>query len=369
MGKKIMMIGTNVMNLYSQRLELINRLKSKGYEIVIVCPDRGNAYRLREIGCKVDSFDFDSRSTNPIKDFQLLFAIDKFIAAENPDLIYTFYTKTNIYGGLAARHRGIPYIENITGLGSGIARGGFISKMTMKLYMAGIKKAPVVFFQNSRDHDFFVRHGIEKSICRYLPGSGVCLKRFIPRPYPDDSGGVTFSFISRILKEKGICEYLEAARIIKKRHPSSRFLVVGPYSEPKLLSVVRDYERDGVITYYPQTNDVHPFIEESHCTIFPSYYAEGMANILLESAASGRPIITTSLPGCGETVDDGVTGFITRPRDVDDLVHQIERFLSMNNEDRRLMGLAGRRKMEREFNREIVVDAYIKATNEILSTK
>ena len=363
--RKIMIIGTNVMNLYSHRLELISRLQSLGYHVIVVCPDRGDADRLRHLGCTVDSIDFDSRGKNPAHDLQLLKAIKKIIRAERPDLVYTFYTKTNIYGGLAARSLGVPYIENITGLGSGIARGGLLSKVMMKLYMAAIGKASYVYFQNKRDLGFFRSHGIDPKVCHLLPGSGVSLHRFYPLPYPDEKPA-TFSFISRILDEKGINEYLEAAKIIRETHPDTRFLVVGPCASASHLAKIKEYEKHGIISYHPQSSDIRPFLEMSHCNVFPSYYAEGMANILLESAACGRPVITTSMPGCGETVDDGKTGFIVKPRNVGDLVKQIEKILLMTNEQRKAMGMKGRKKVEKEFNREIVTEAYIDATEKIL---
>ena len=193
---------------------------------------------------------------------------------------------------------------------------------------------------------------------RLLPGSGVNLKRWSLMEYPGDADGVEFLFIARVIREKGIEEYLWAAKQTKKRRPDAVFHVLGP-CDGDYQGILEEYGKKGIIQYHGEVQDTRRFLRRAHCTIHPSYYPEGMSNVLLESAASGRPVITTDRSGCRETVEDGVTGFVFQQRDKGQLLECVSRFLQMGNEERRQMGLAGRRKMEREFDREIVVQAYM----------
>lgn len=366
-SRKVMIIGTNVMSIYAHRLELIERLLTLGFEVVVLCPDNnGDSDRLRHLGCKVDTIQISPRGKSVAADYRLLRSICRHIDDERPDIIFTFYTKTNIYGGMAARIKKVPYVVNVTGLGSGISNGGMMQKLMMRLYMTSVRDASRIFFQNSHDFEFFRTYHVDEKRCGRLPGSGVSLHRFYPLPYPAEEEPVTFAFISRMLEEKGIEEYLKAAEIIKESSPEVRFLAVGPCDDVRLSALLDDYAARGIIIRYPQSSDIHSFLEMCQCTVYPSYYGEGMANILLESAASGRPVITTSRPGCGETVEDGVTGFIVKQRDTTDLVRQLQRFLALPYSKRIEMGRKGRRKMEQEFNRNIVVDEYVRITNQVL---
>lgn len=199
-----------------------------------------------------------------------------------------------------------------------------------------------------------------------LPGSGVSLERYPVLPYPE-SDSVEFLFVSRILKEKGIEEYIYAADKIKEKYPDTVFHVVGPCDE-KLKEKVEDAAKAGLVSYHGKLYDLHDMIRRTHCTVLPSYYPEGMANVLLESSASGRPVITTALPGCGETVDHEVTGYVVRERDGESLAAAIERFILLDGDDKEKMGMAARKKMEREFNRDIVTREYMDIINEILAT-
>ena len=186
----------------------------------------------------------------------------------------------------------------------------------------------------------------------------------MPIPYPH-SKTIEFLFISRVIKEKGIDEYLEAAKVISEKYPDTIFHVIGPADE-NYIPILEESQRKGHIKYHGKLFDIKPLLQKSHCTVFPSYYAEGMANVLLESAASARPLITTDLPGCGETVEDGRTGFIVNPQDSIDLISKIEKFILLPFETKKDMGLKGRKKMEKEFDRKIITDAYIDEINLIL---
>lgn len=363
----ILIVGTNMMSIYNHRLELIKRLIELHHEVSVATPFSGEEQNLIKMGVKCINIKLETRGRNPLHDLVLLKNLIKIFKKEKPDVVLTFYTKTNIYGGIAARVCGIPYIENITGVGSAVSNGGIMANMMMTLYSHAVRKAHMVFFQNTDNQTLFHDKRISIRKERLLPGSGVSLERFSLMSYPT-TDEYHFLFISRVLKEKGIYEFVEAAKIIKKEYPSATFHVIGPYDKEYKEYLIKAAE-EGTIKVHGKVFNVAEFIRNSHCTVFPSYYAEGMANVLLESAASGRPIITTNLPGCGETVDDGVTGYVVQPCNAEDVADKIRRFILLTHEEKKAMGEAGRKKMERHFDRRIVVDAYVDEINEILQTR
>lgn len=363
----ILIVGTNMMNIYNHRLELIRKLLSTGNRVVVAAPRGGEEKDLERMGVRFIDTHVDNRGTSVKRDIKLLSDIISVVKSERPDIVLTFYTKTNIYGGLACRITRTPYIENITGLGSAVSKGGLMQKLMLILYGMAVKDASTVFFQNISNRKFFQAHKIRLRRWEMLPGSGVSLDRFMPLEYPGDDK-VEFVFISRVIKEKGIEEYVGAARKVKERFPDAVFHVVGPVSDD-YVEYLEKAQNEGVIINHGKTFDVKSFIKNSHCTVFPSYYAEGMANVLLESAASARPVITTSCPGCGEAVDDNVTGFLVKEKNVDDLTEKLIKFIRLPHDEKKKMGLAGRAKMEKEFNRDIVVDSYVREINRILSQK
>lgn len=364
---RILIVGTDMMALYNHRLELIEKLTLLGFDVYVAAPRGGEEKKLEAMGVRFIDTHLDTRGKNIINDLRLLQNLIKIIREVTPDVVLTFYTKTNIYGGIACRITKTPYIENITGLGSAMMNGGIMQRVMKLLYKTAVADASNVFFQNRHNVQFFKENNMPVKRSRLLPGSGVSLDRFTTLEYPQD-GKIEFCYISRILEEKGFREYIAAAEIIKKKYPGTIFHVIGPCAE-EYLSELKEAEADGVIIYHGKSFDIIPFIRRSHCSVFPSYYAEGMANVILESASSGRPVITTSLPGCGEGVDDGVSGYIVKARDVDDLVEKIEKFILLPHALKRQMGLNGRLKMEREFDRNIVVDAYVEEINRILHKK
>lgn len=363
----ILIVGTDMMNIYNHRVELIKKLLSLDYEVIVAAPRGGEEQALIKMGVRFIDTHVDNRGTSIKNDLKLLKDFVSIIKREKPDVVLTFYTKTNIYGGLACRLTNTPYIENITGLGSAVAKGGVMQKLMIMLYGMAVKKAETVFFQNYYNKQFFKDHHISVKRSIMLPGSGVSLNRFEPLIYPDDHK-IEFLFVSRVIKEKGIEEYVEAAKKIKIKYPDTVFHVVGP-AQKDYETYLQQAQADGVIEYHGKTFDVMPYLRRSHCTVFPSYYAEGMANVLLESASSGRPIITTSCPGCGETVEDKVSGFLVKEKNVEDLTKKIEYFIALPYQSKRKMGLEGRKKMEKEFDRDIVINAYVQEIKRVCSEK
>lgn len=362
-----MLIGSGTMSLYQHRKELISQLISHGLDVSVIAPDGDEASLIQDLGCNYIQINMETRGTNPFADMKLLGDIVATIRRVKPDLVLTFYTKTNIYGGIACRITSTPYIVNITGLGSAMVSGGMKQKLVSTLYKAAVKNANLVYFQNKSNRNYFRDNHFGINAFQMLPGSGVALDRHRLLPYPADNSKIKFVFIGRVIAQKGIGEFIEAAKSIIGRHPETEFHIVGPV-EGIAGPMVESIKTNPHFVVHGKVIDVRPILKEMHCTVFPSYYPEGMANVLLESAAAGRPIITTDCPGCAETVEDGVSGFIVKPRDSKSVADAMERFIALHPAEKENMGLKGRMKMEREFDRQIVIDSYLTQINSILSS-
>lgn len=359
---KILLL-TNIYNGQNNfRKEIIETLIGKGHEVVLSAPICYDSAKNKPAAYRIIDTPFNRHSINPLKDIWLAIRYVKLLIEERPDVVLTFTIKPNVYGGLACSLCRIPQLANITGLGLAVERKGWLQKVAVMLYRIGLMKTHTVFFQNMSNMHFCEERGIGKRRKILLPGSGVNLNHFSLQKYPPESP-LKFIFLGRVMREKGIEEYVSAARIIKKRHPNTEFHVVGA-CEPEYINRMSS-EQNEVMVYHGRQSDVRPFIGMSHCMIHPSYYPEGMSNVLLESCATGRPIITTDRPGCREIVEDGVNGFVIKLKDVDDLVRKIEQFIALPYEQKREMGLAARRKVEREFDRQIVVREYLSTIEDI----
>lgn len=361
MAKKVLILGNSGLVVFGMRGELIERLVKDGYEVVVSFPTGSIGKEenpSEEYGCTYIETAIDRRGTNVFRDAALL--RDYIILLKNvkPDVVLTYTVKCSIYGGMACRMLKIPYLVNITGLGKGLAEGGFKQKLLVMLYKLAVGSARCVFFQNRNDRQFFEDHRIQFPKGELLPGSGVNLDKYIPIPYPEDDK-IVFTYIARVMKTKGIDEFLEAAETIKEEYPNTEFHICGFY-EDDYKNIIEQAQQQGIITYHGQVSDVRPYEEMSHCIVLPTYHPEGISNVLLEAAACARPLITTNRHGCKEVVDDGVNGYLIQERDSQDLIEKMRKFMALPWEERRAMGLAGRAKVEREFDRQIVVREYLK---------
>ena len=359
MSGVILILSNTIIGLYSFRREVIKSIVDAGYNVYISVPDDDEKSDFfREIGCKIVLTQFNRRGKNPLADIKQLMSYRKLMKQLNPVAVLTYTIKPNIYGGIAARLCHVPQLANVTGLGDAVENGGWLQKLTVALYKTGLGKAKQVFFQNETNRSFCIQKGIAKKTSVLIPGSGVNLQHHTYQEYPEYDGTIRFLFIGRMLKDKGIEELFDAAKILKSKYPHTEFQFVG--------SVDGDYQRQvdelseaGVIRFLGSQSDVRPFLGAAHCTIMPSYH-EGMSNVNLESAANGRPVITTNVPGCRETVDDGVTGILVKVRDSQSLIEGIEKFLNLTYERKKQMGIEGRKKVERDFDRQTVINAYLK---------
>lgn len=360
---KILILANNDVGLYKFRKELVEEL-IKEHEVFICLPNGDYIKELVSLGCKFISCDLlDRHGTNPIKELKLIFWYKKVLRDHKPDIVFTYTIKPNVYGGAACASLNIPYVVNVTGLGTAVENPGLMQLVTVNLYKYGLRKAQKVFFQNTENRDFMVNKGAVKGKYDMLPGSGVNLNNYTVSEYPNGET-VDFVFVSRIMKEKGIDQYLEAAKEIKKRHPETRFHICG-FCEQAYEEELHRLNEDGTIIYHGLVKDMASIYKQMCCTIHPTYYPEGLSNVLLESAASGRPIITTNRSGCREVVDNGINGYVVKEKDSNDLIEKIEMFLTLSVKERSDMGLAGRNKVEREFNRQIVIQKYLSEISQI----
>ncbi len=349
--KRILILANNDVGLYKFRKELIQELLKK-HSVFISLPDGELVQELIQMGCQFIDTPVDRRGINPMTDLQLLKRYRQILRTIKPDLVITYTIKPNIYGGLVARSMGIAYAINITGLGTAFQNDNFIRKLVCFLYKKACKKAKVVFFENQGNRDLFHQFRlIQADQACTLNGAGVNLNEYSFAPYPQEQKNIRFLFIGRVMKEKGIDELLTAARRIKNENQQIFFDIVGPM-EDDYKQTIDSAVNDGIIQYYGFQSDVKPFIRQCHCFVLPSYH-EGMANTLLESAAMGRPLITSNIHGCMEAVSGN--GYTCSTKDADDLYDKLNRFSKLSHQEKVQLGLRSRKHMEQVFDKKKVV--------------
>ena len=368
-GLKVLVLANDTTYAFNLRDELLERLVSDGNEVVVASQPLLYQDELKGMGCRLIDIETNRHGKNPLSDLGLLSKFKKLLKAEKPDMVLTYNIKPNVYGGMACKSLKIRYIPNITGLGTAVEYPGMMQKLTTRLYKSGVAGASCIMFQNDENQSFFADHKMLKQgvRTRLLPGSGVNLNKHKAMPYPENSDTINFLFIARVLKEKGIDLYLNSAKRIYEKHKNVVFHICGLCDDESYLGLLKEAEKSGYIRYHGQQKNMIPFFEMAHCIVHPSYYPEGMSNVLLEAAAHCRPIIATDRSGCRETVDDKKSGFIVPIKDEEALVNALESFLAMPYDQKRDMGLAGRAKIEKEFDRQFVVGAYLEEIERAVS--
>jgi len=368
---KILIAANTSWYIFNFRSNLIAALINQGHTVETIAINDSYTERLIKNGVSQHhALKMDKSGTNPFAEFFVLFKIFRILRKNRPDIIFSYTPKINIYVSLAARFLKIPAAVNISGLGSSFISGGFLKKFTLMLYRFSIKKVLKVFFQNTDDMAFFVENGfVSADISERLPGSGVDLQKFKCDRICTERDKTVFLLSARLLWGKGIKEYIDAARIIKTKFPNTEFQIAGfidsanPSSVPE--SEIKQWVDEGVINYLGSTDDIKSFYSNVDCVVLPSYYGEGVPRSLLEAASMSLPIITTDSVGCRDTVDDGKTGFLCKAKDTADLAEKMEFFLKMSFEERIEIGKAGRLKMEREFDENIVISKYLTLLDDI----
>lgn len=352
------------------RSNLIKALLKMGYKVTVLAPKDEHTEKI--IGLGANHIDVPMKmNKNPITDFFLFLRLRKLLNKLNPDVYLGYTIKPNVYGSLAAANLGIPVINNIAGLGATFIGQGLTTKLVKILYRLGLSQSAMVFFQNPDDKKMFLDEGIVQHD-RYdlLPGSGVDLKRFEFPIVNDEATGGKFRFllIGRMLWDKGVGEFVEAARKLKKQHPQAEFCLLGgvDIDNPSAISRadVNKWVEEGVVTYLGYSDDVISEIKKSQCVVLPSY-REGLPRTMLEASALGRPLITTDTVGCRETVDHGVNGYLCKLKDAGDLANKMRAMIELSEEERLTMGRAGRKKVEREYDETIVINKYLKIVEDL----
>lgn len=353
--KKILFLSNHFITLYSFRKELIQRLCEEGHEVYLSLPEDENNY-FTNLGCHIIKTEIDRRGVNPKNDIKLIAFYKKMIPQVNPDIIFSYTIKPNIYGTLVSNKK-YKQVCNITGTGGTFLEDNMVAKICKFLYRISIRKCYKVFFQNTGDRDYFIANNLVFNNYEMLPGSGCNLEEHAYQPMPEDN--VTrFIFIGRVMKLKGIDEYLEAAKRIKGKYSNTEFLIAGWNEEEEYKKIVVDYQERGFVNYIGFRDDIGDWIAKCHCTVLPSHGGEGVPNVLLESAATGRACIGSMINGTMDVIEDGVTGYLFETGKADSLAEQIEKFLNLSAEEKDAMGKAGREKVEREFDRQIVIKKY-----------
>ncbi len=361
---KVLFLSNHFITLYSFRKELIQKLCEEGHEVYLSLPPHEDNKIFEEMGCKIVLTDIDRRGVNPKNDLKLIKQYKKMIPAVDPDIIFSYTIKPNIYGSMVSNRLHYRQICNITGTGATFLKKSLVSMIAKILYKRSVKKCYKVFFQNAGDRDYFVKHKMVKNNWAMLPGSGCNLHEHAYVEMPTDEV-VSFVFIGRVMKLKGIDEYLACAKAIREKYPNTKFYIAGWNEEEQYKSVVAEYEKAGYIEYLGFRKDIDEWIAKCHCTILPSHGGEGVPNVLLESAARGRACIGSKINGTMDVIEDEKTGYLFEVKNADDLIEKVERFLQLSFDEKRGMGIKGRRKIEQEFDRQIVIQKYIEELKQV----
>ncbi len=366
---KVLILANSSKGLFNFRKELLKELKNPGvyvdsvehepYDVLICVPEKINNENFTNIGCKVININLDRRGKNPLKDLKLIKNYKKIISDYKPDIVLTYTIKPNIYGGIAAHRYKIPYLVNITGLGTSIHSNNFSSKFIKKLYKIGVKSASEIFVQNKYNFEFFKKNIDDNANYSLIPGSGINLSKFVYKKYPDKQTPIKFITIGRIMRDKGIDELMYAIQSIRRKYGDKvEFDIAGSFDDDSYKVIIEELDHEGIINYRGHIDNIPHIIGDYHCIIHPSYH-EGLSNVLLEAGATGRPVIASDVPGCKETFVDGETGLAVKPRDSNDLINKIEEFISIPYEKKIEMGKANRSHVEKNFDRKIVVEKYL----------
>lgn len=366
--KRVLILSNSSGGFYNFRKELIEELICDGFEVYVSTPKGNKIDLLQEIGAKYIETSIDRRGMNPVSDIELMLDYRQTIKEVNPGIVLTYTIKPNIYGSIACRLVQKPYLNNVTGLGSAFIKPGLLSSILIIMYRIAFKKSRMVFFQNTDNLEYMLEKRTVFGPHRLIPGSGVNLDRFKYTPYPKESDMIIFNFVGRIMKDKGIDDYLAAARAIKPKYPATRFNVIGSIesSQSHYKEIIAEHEKEGFIKYLGYQTGIEPFLRDSHCIIHPSRGGEGMSNVLLETAAIGRCLIASHIPGCREIIDNDINGYTFRAGDVNDLIEKVGKFIGLPHEMKAEMGRRSREKVEREFDRRIVIDSYLEVIDKVL---
>lgn len=370
--KKVAIVANTTWYLYNFRLKMMKKMRSLGYEVIVVAPADTYVEKFNDEGFECYDIALNAQSKNPLKDIRLLFAYYQIYRKLKSDIILQYTIKPNVYGTLAARLLKVPTINNIAGLGSLFVENSIFTEVAKLLYKVSQKYATAVFFQNFDDMSLFLDANLVSSKkAERIPGSGVDIERFSPAKEIIKNEKLIFLLVARMLWEKGVGDLVQASRILRKKGYEFTINLVGflDVENPKAISKLQmdEWVENGDVCFLGSSDNVKDEITKVDCCILPSYYREGVPRTLLEAASMSKPIITTHSVGCREVVDDGVNGFKCEIRNPDDLAEKMEKMLNLSSNERVQMGRNGREKIIHEFDEKIVIQKYLDKVDEILN--
>ncbi|EOW9242458.1 Glycosyltransferase [Vibrio cholerae] len=373
---KLVMVANTAWSVFNFRHSLIKELLRCGVQLYVIAPEDKFSIKLAEMGCQVLDLPMQAKGVNPLADLGLMLRLLRHYREIKPDFIIHYTIKPNIYGSLAAKLAGIPSLAITTGLGYTFVNQNLVSQVARQLYKFAFRYPKEVWFLNEDDRSAFLEHHlIEPDKAVLLHGEGVNLNHFVPTDTPQPDENVRFLLIARMLRDKGVCEFVEAARQIRQHYPNAIFQLLGDCGVPNPSVIGREeiaqWEREGVVEYLGTTDDVRPIIAQADCLVLPSYYREGIPRTLMEGAAMAKPIITTDNVGCRDVVLDGQTGYLCEVKNAQSLAQRCEQFLTLSDSEKQAMGKAGRSFMEAKFDEKWVIKQYFSTLKkyEVLSVK
>lgn len=363
--KTVLILSNHHLYTYNLRKEVIQKLIEVGHKVIIALPYGEKVELLKDMGCEFIDVPLDRRGTNPITDFKLLSAYKRIIKTVKPDIVFTYTLKPNLYGGIACRLNKVKVLHTVTGLGTVFVRNVKYKNLIVFLNRIAFKNSHMIAFMNSDNEQLYKELGIiyPGQDTMIVAGSGVNLDRFKFRDYPDRKN-VKFTFIARVLKDKGIEEFLSAAKKVKEQFHETEFEVVGFVDEEKYEKLLDEFQSNGIINYLGKRDDMPEVMADSSCIVLPSY-GEGRGTVLQEGASVGRPLITCDTYGCRDNVDEGENGFLCKVADSNSLAEAMIKFINLTNDEKKEMGKKSREKAEKEFDRNIIVQKYVDAIRNI----
>jgi glycosyltransferase involved in cell wall biosynthesis len=370
MSAKTIVISINTAwNIFNFRAGLIRALAAAGHRVIALAPNDEYSPRILALGAEFVPIEMDRKGTSPIQDLLLLANYLRILRRLKPDLFLGYTAKPNIYGSIAAQLVGCRVINNVSGLGTVFIRRSIVTTIVSTLYRFAFRRSSAVFFQNEEDCSQFLREGLVRPCqARLVPGSGVDLERFARRPFSNSAPDAPiFLLIARLLRDKGVLEFVEAAREVKRIYPNARFRLLGFLDVDNQTAILReDLDRwmdEGVVEYLGASDDVRPHIEAADCVVLPSY-REGLPRSLLEGAAIGRPLIATDVPGCRHIVTDKENGLLCAVGDVASLAEAMRLMIEAGPEQRQLWGAASRARVVRDFDERLAIHLYLQAIDD-----
>ncbi len=368
MTKTIAIVINTSWNIYNFRVALLQALQKQGYKIIAIAPKDEYSQKLKDLGFECHEINMNNKGTNPLEDVKLIWDFYRLYKKLKLDAVLQYTIKPNIYGSFAARMLDIPVISNISGLGTVFLDDGFSSKVARFLYRVALRSPKKVFYQNAHDRDLFVDAKlVKKNKTDLLPGSGIDTDKFKPMQVAKKSSKMSFLFVARLLKDKGILEYIEASKILTKTDDIKCY-ILGAYYEGNPSAISKEemkiWEDEGTVTYLGVSDDVAVHMASVDCVVLPSY-SEGLSRVLLEAASLAKALITSNVPGCKEVLDDGINGYLCEAKNSTSLLEAMKKMMLLSDDERKEMGKKGRKKVIENFDEKLVIDKYKKALLEI----